>query len=193
MMRHVRLVAALAGRGLREMARMPGILAVIFLPGMGLYAVFTLVLPGGGSGGGLPRMHLAVVDEDRSPASRALAAALEQMSVRVRRDDETDQPLTQPSTRTLVERGKVSAALVIPAGYGGNLSSFEQGGPVVELVIDETQPAAGNILEGMLEMAAGMALFQMMDDALVQATGRRWLGFSAGAGHFRREYEWFWC
>jgi ABC-2 type transport system permease protein len=176
MMRHVRLVAALAGRGLREMARMPGILAVIFLPGMGLYAVFTLVLPGGGSGGGLPRMHLALVDEDRSPASHALAAALEQMSVSVRRDDGADQPLTQPSARTLVERGKVSAALVIPAGYGGNLFSFEQGGPVVELVIDETQPAAGNMLEGMLEMAAGMALFQMMDDALVQATGRRWLG-----------------
>lgn len=177
MMRHVRLVLLLAGWKLRTLARMPGILAVIFLPGMVLYAVFTMVLPtGNAGGGGLPQMRVALVDEDDSPASRSLVDALEKMSVHIRRELREGDALTRETAGWLVEKGHVSAALVIPAGYGANQFALDVGGARVELIIDETQPMAGDIIGGMLQMAAGMALFDMFDDAIAKLTGQHWLG-----------------
>ncbi len=176
-MRRIRLILILAGRQLLELSRMPGILAVIFVPGIVLYAIFTLVLPTGGGGGGMPQIKLAVVDHDDTSASQSLVAALDRMSVRVIAEDSEDQPIDEAGARYLVEKDRVAAALIVPPGYAAQLFNRDDPNAGVTLIVNQAQPMAGDIVEGMLQMAAGMALFDMMGDLLEQLTGRRLLGF----------------
>lgn len=173
MMRHLRLILTLAGRNLRELSRMPGVLAVIFVPGAVLYLVFTAVMPGGGGGsGGLPQLRLAVVDLDRSPASDRLSRTLAQMSVQVQTALSDGRPLDEAAAARLVEQGRVAAALIIPSGFSRRLFNFDAGGAPVDLIVDETQPMAQEMVAGMLQMAAGMAMLETASDLLAQLTGQ---------------------
>ncbi len=117
-----------------------------------------------------PIEHLptAVVDLDRSPASRTLLAKLhttKTFDFKYFLDDVN-------AVNLLVERGSVVGALIIPAHYGEQLSR----------PIGET-PSLSFILDGADPMAAGTALASMQ--GMVAAENQRvlagWIGEEAGA------------
>lgn len=173
-MRHLRLVLVIAGRGLREVSRMPGILAVIFVPGIVLYLIFTVIFVGGsGDKGGTttPKVVVAVVDRDQSVPSTRLIESMRKMSMRVVTTDRQGAPLDDAGARRLVEIRRASAGLIIPEGFGAHPAPNDPKNPGVELVIDETQPMEGQVVAGMLQMAAGMTLMEMVADAVRALTG----------------------
>lgn len=166
-MRSLRIVIALAGKQLRILFRLPAILAVLFVPGVVMYTIFTLIFSGPA---GRP-FRIAIVDEDQSAASRALVAALAEGNVvAVRTADESADgpPLTAELARRQIRgSGKYRVAVVIPQGYGlapNVLSGARHAG--VQLIYDETQPMEADAVLGMLQMAAGRQLFSTVFEPL---------------------------
>ena len=160
-MRSLRIVLILAAKELRILSRMPGILAVIFVPGIVMYAVFTKIFEGPA---GRP-FRVAVIDQDGTAESGKLIEALTKSNVSViRTEDEAEDgpPLTvETARRQIRKRGKYRVALVIPEGYGRapNIKSGDRH-EGVRLIFDESQQMEANAVAGMLQMAAGRRLFE---------------------------------
>jgi ABC-2 type transport system permease protein len=136
---------------------------VLVLPGAVLYTVFTLIFEGEA---GRP-FYVAVIDHDNSEASQRLIEMLKANEVRVVTHEENDPEqaeLTVESARKSIRReGLFRVAIVIPEGYGDAPTRLS-GGPHhgVDLYADMTQPMEAEIATGMIQMAAGRALFERM-------------------------------
>ncbi len=177
-MRSVRIIAALVGKQLRILSRMPAILLVIFLPGIVMYAVFTKIFEGSSSSGGGAGVtfKLGVLDLDESYASKALVSALEDAGVRVQTVDPTSAPAGQApedfAKRWVLGRGHADSALVIPAGFHASpvifMGDHHDG---VRLIYDESSPIQAQAIEGMLQMAAGRSLFESFKGLVTSVTG----------------------
>jgi len=166
-MRSLRIILVLAGKHVRILLRMRALLAVIFLPGIVLYTVFTFIFSGPA---GRP-FRVAVIDLDETVESRRLIEMLAKNNVVViRTEDEAPDgpPLTVESARELIrKKGKFRVALVIPKGYHdapNTLSGDDHKG--VEIHYDKTQDMEAQIVMGMVQMAAGRALFQRFQKVL---------------------------
>ena len=136
---------------------MPGILLVIFVPGIVMYSVFTKICEGPA---GRP-FKVAVIDRDDSAESHKLVEALEKSNVTVIREVEGVR-LTEDAAREQIrDDGKFRVALVIPEGF--SLAPNVMSGPAhkgVQLIHDETQAMEADAVLGMIQMAAGRRLFQ---------------------------------
>jgi len=172
-MRSLRIILALAGKQLRILSRLPAILLVLFVPGIVMYSIFTLIFAGPA---GRP-FRVAVIDEDQTPASRDLINALSQGGVvLVRTADESPDgpPLTPELARRQIRgRGKYRVALVIPKGYAeapNVLAGSRHKG--VQLIYDETQPMEAEAVLGMIQMAAGRQFFQTTFEPLMRMWSR---------------------
>lgn len=122
-----------------------------------LFALFfgTLFGSGGRGGGG---MRVAVVDEDDSPASRALVARLEKSpSLRVSRP-------TADAAREAVRHGDLTGFIVIPKGYGDRDGFFGGDPAVVQVGIDPSRRAEEGFLQGILTEAAYAGLQERFAD-----------------------------
>ena len=154
-MRSVRIIAALVGKQLRILSRMPAILLVIFLPGIVMYAVFTKIFEGPSSSGGGSGVtfKLGVLDLDESYASKALVSALEDAGVRVQTVDPTSAPAGQApedfAKRWVLRKGHADSALVIPEGFHASpvvfMGDHHDG---VRLIYDESSPIQAQAIEG---------------------------------------------
>ena len=151
-----------------------------FLLPVGLIAVFGLVMSSiGGGSGGMPRVSLWVVDQDRSVASRSLLAALSGSDmIRVR----TPQPDEAEETLSIVADGEASHLLVIESGYAGSPSAErlrlvrDPGRAMEDRVIGMSLTQAlmaegvgGDWGERLAEMFAGLG----MEGAALDEFGRR--------------------
>jgi ABC-2 type transport system permease protein len=102
---------------------------------------------GGGGGGKTSAVPVAVTDLDRSPISQQLLAALRadpQLALR---------ELPEPEAAALVRQGKLSLAVVLPAGFGAQAGRALFGaGPQPELTLhhDPSQGMALAMLRGLL-------------------------------------------
>lgn len=174
-MRSLRIICVLAGKHIRVLTRSPATLAVIFLPGIVLYTIFTAIFAGPA---GRP-FRVGVIDLDASPASQRLLKALASQNVRiVTTDNEASDgaALTIESAQEHIRhRGKFRVALVIPKGFGDApnvLSGVKHDGVIV--YYDRQEPIEADILIGMLQMAAGRDFFErtmgMMGGASSDAT-----------------------
>lgn len=166
-MRSLRIVFLLAGKHLLILSRMRAILLVVFLPGIVLYSIFTAIFSGPA---GRP-FKVAVVDLDNTPQSRQLIEMLEDNNVQVIRHDgdKPDSPiLTVERARSSIrDDGRFRVALVVPKGYGDapNAMAGERHHGV-EIHFDETQRMEAQIVMGMVQMAAGRALFEQFGSVL---------------------------
>lgn len=171
-MRSIRIIATLAGRHVRVLMRSPGTLAVIFLPSIVLYTIFTNIFAGPA---GRP-FRVAVIDEDQSAASKRLIKELSDQNVRiVRTENEAPDgtPLTaERAQQRIRESGKFRVALVIPEGFGEapNVMSGQRHRGVI-VYYDKLEPTESEILVGMLQMAAGREFFESMMRPITAATG----------------------
>ncbi len=162
-MRSLRIILLLAGKHLRILSRSRAVLAVIFLPGIVLYTIFTFIFTGPA---GRP-FRVAVIDQDGTPESHALVDALAQNNVRVilTENEEPDGvPLTAESAQEFIRaRGEYRVAIVIPPGYSKapNVLSGDRHQGVI-LYYDKLEPVEAEIVVGMLQMAAGRRFFETM-------------------------------
>lgn len=115
------------------------------------------------------RIPTAVVDQDRSPASRALAAAFvaDRTFAKVAEGDDAE------AASRLLERGAAAAALVIPPGFERDVN---RGTPTqVQLLVDGTDPnraqISGNAASQFL-LERGLALSMVRIRAVMAAQGR---------------------
>jgi ABC-2 type transport system permease protein len=100
------------------------------------------------------RMGIALVDEDQSPASKALAAKLAQHeSVRLVTSLAHGQTFDGGSAAQQVRRGDLTAYLILRPGFGESLRSFGQRGKKIELGIDPSRQAEAGFLQGMVTEA----------------------------------------
>lgn len=133
-------------------------------------ALFFGYVFGGGGGGGSNKMDIAVVDLDRSDASRKFVDDLAKDSALSVRQLETRE-----AGEEVVRKGQVTASVVVPQGFGEGTMFSGQGGLRLEAVVDPARKAEAGLLEGKLneigfrQMSRMFADPAVMDRNLVQA------------------------
>lgn len=111
-----------------------------------LFPVAQLVLLAGSTGRGIADLSIAVVDQDRSAASRRLILSLDnthELTVRY-------MPDAPDAFTDLIQRGQIVAALVIGRGYGANLETG-RAQPQVQLIVDGTSANVARTAEFAVE------------------------------------------
>ena len=121
-----------------QITRDPRTLALTFA-----MPVVQLFLLGYAATNDVRNVSLAVFDQDKSPASRALLDAYRAADYfRLEFDVNSESDL-----RALIDRGDARAGIVIPPDYGARVAAGPQGGAQVAFVIDGSDPTvAGTAL-----------------------------------------------
>jgi ABC-2 type transport system permease protein len=149
-----------------------------FIVPVAFFSIFAVIFAGQGKSS-TPTIAIAVVDEDGSDFSKKLVTTLEKdRSLRVTTmatGSTPGAPLTRKDAEALVRDGKVSAAIVFPAGLGGSFPSFSGDRPTVEVLADTSDPVAPQMLSGMLQ---GLAMTAAPDAMLKGGMGQliKWGG-----------------
>src|SRR6185295_9101512 len=114
---------------------------------------------------GAPKMSIAVVDEDKSAVSNALAEKLSaHANVRLVQTQADGQPYDRDSAAQSVRRGDLTAYLLLHPGFGESLRPFGQDGTKIELGIDPSRQAAAGFLQGIMMEAMFSILGQQVSD-----------------------------
>ena len=112
----------------------------------------------GSGGSGTTRVHVIVVDEDKSDASRRFVQALQEedsLKIQSAPDKTPDQPYDRATASDLVKTGDMSAAIVLPKGFGATFGSFEGDSVAVDLIQDKQRdPVAPQMVAGLMQKAA---------------------------------------
>ncbi len=166
MLRSARIILLLSGTQLRVLIRSRATAIFMLIPGIILYTIFTSIFSGAA---GRP-FRVAVIDQDHSPASQKLIEMLRANNVKVitHEGEDPEKPLlTEDSAReAILHEGLFRVALVIPKGYSESPTTFNDQHHGVDLIYDESQPLEAEIVSGMVQMAAGRALFEKLGGAL---------------------------
>jgi ABC-2 type transport system permease protein len=153
----MRVLLNLAGKDLKILVRdrfsMFWILAFPVVYALFFGAIFSDSGDGNGRGG----IQLAFVDQDGSEASAALIEGLsEHDSIRVERvaGERTVFLRSRDDARELVRKGRRTAYVLIPTGFGENPWALFAGGagdaPTIEVGVDPLRQAEAGFLQGLL-------------------------------------------
>lgn len=158
-------------------------LALSFVLPIAFFSIFAMVFSG--QRDTIPRVHLIVVDEDHSSASRDLARGLERegsLLVSTHPDAKEKGVLPADYTATTAEAsvkaGDAPVALIIPPGWGAHPVAFgpnASGEPKLELLSDQSDAIAPQIVNGLLQKAAMTSMPSSMANEGIQYT-EKYLG-----------------
>jgi len=124
-----------------------------------MIAVLFGAIFGGGGGARANKMPIVVVDEDRTEQSQAFARQL-----RGREALDVIEAPREEATQ-LVRRGKRSAAVVLPAGFGiAKQRVFSGTPPKIELLTDPSHKVEAGMLEGVLYEQSAQTLQTLLTD-----------------------------
>ncbi|MEX2273355.1 MAG: ABC transporter permease [Vicinamibacterales bacterium] len=131
--------------------------ALTFLLPVLFFSIFASVF-GGQGGDTTSSIRVAIVDEDRTDASRRIAGAFEkETALRLRKTadpDETDAaPLDRAAAEALVREGTVPVAVIIPAGTEQQIAGSGLVGVKLTLLADPSDPIAPQMVQGLLQKA----------------------------------------
>jgi ABC-2 type transport system permease protein len=126
-------ILALMRKELLHIVRDRRTLAVMFL-----MPIIQLVLMGYAATTDIERLRTAILDRDKSPASRELVEAYRASNY----FDVVHYVASEQELERLVDAGDARAGLVIPAGYGREVVAGRQG--QVSVVIDGSDPSVAN-------------------------------------------------
>lgn len=129
-----------------------------FLLPVVFFSIFALVF--GGRRDSTAKIPVAVADEDHSPVSRRLIAALRaepglDVHTTARAAGAArgapEVALTRARATQLVHDGTWTVALVLPAGLDTSVARFDQQGAAIELLADPSDPVAPPTVAGLLQ------------------------------------------
>jgi ABC-2 type transport system permease protein len=156
------LIFAIVRTAIAGLRRDRAALALSFVLPVAFFTIFAVIF--GGQHDTVPRVHVIVVDEDHSAASRNLARGLQREGslVVTTRPESKDKgrpapDYTRATAEAAVKAGEVPVALIIPAGWGQHPVAFggSQGKAAeIELLNDQSDSIAPQVVSGMLQKAA---------------------------------------
>ena len=141
------------------------VLALTFLLPIIFFSIFASVF---NQRGGTSRIRVVIADLDRSELSQAIVKALQAevgLSVRVtENDDGTGPVIDRELAETLVKRGGVPVAIVLPKGLGERGLFFDRtpDAPKILLLADVSDPIAPQMVQGLLQKVAFTAMPETM-------------------------------
>jgi ABC-2 type transport system permease protein len=165
------LIWNVARTALIALKRDRGAMVLSFVLPLAFFSIFAVIF--GGEHDTTPRVTLIVVDQDKSEASESLVRALEQDgSLWVHRTPVTSKGVpsgpeyTAATAEAAVKAGDAPVALIIPAGFGQHPIAFgpEAGGSTLELLNDQSDTIAPQIVVGLLQKAAMTSMPSAMAD-----------------------------
>ena len=143
-----------------------------FVLPLAFFSIFAVIF--GKSNSSTPTVKLIVVDQDQSRASRALVSGLKNESSLVvmmkPSSEKKDAPplpdYTAATAETAVKAGDAPVALIIPAGFGQHPIAFgpDAGGSTLELLNDQSDTIAPQIVVGLLQKVAMTSMPSAMAD-----------------------------
>ncbi len=149
-----------------------GALVLSFVLPLAFFSIFAVIF--GRQGGGTPTVKLIVVDQDQSQASAALVKGLQSESslVVMMKPEAKSKSAPAPADYTAataeaaVKAGDAPVALIIPAGFGQHPIAFgpDAGGSTLELLNDQSDTIAPQIVVGLLQKAAITSMPSAMAD-----------------------------
>jgi ABC-2 type transport system permease protein len=166
------LILDVARTALTALKRDRGALVLSFVLPIAFFSIFAVIF--GKQNGSTPKVKLIVVDEDRSESSRDLVKGLmSESSLVVRTSPAAEKknapppaPYTAATAEAAVKAGDVPVALVIPQGFGQHPIAFgpDGSGSTIELLNDQSDTIAPQIVMGLLQKAAMTAMPASMAD-----------------------------
>ena len=160
-------------------------LVLSFVVPIAFFSIFAVIF--GGQRDTVPKIKLIGVDEDQSSASRQLVKGLESegsLTVSTKPAPTKDQPqpvdYTAATAEAAVTAGDVSVALIVPHGFGDHPISFGPGseGTAIELLNDQSDAIAPQMVAGLLQKAAMTAMPEAMAEQGMKYAGQYLGGFT---------------
>jgi ABC-2 type transport system permease protein len=141
-----------------------------FILPLAFFSIFAVIF--GGEHDSTPKVHVIVVDEDKSQASQDLVKGLEKETSLVvttapaskRKNAPQPADYTAATAEAAVVAGDVPVALIVPKGFGQHPISFgpDAEGSTVQLLNDQSDTIAPQIVSGLLQKAAITAMPAVM-------------------------------
>jgi ABC-2 type transport system permease protein len=165
------LIFNVARTALIALKRDRGAMVLSFVLPLAFFSIFAVIF--GGQHDSTPRVTLIVVDQDKTQASENLIRALEQDgSLWVHRSPVTKKgapsgpDYTAATAEAAVKAGDAPVALIIPEGFGQHPIAFGPGtgGSTLELLNDQSDAIAPQIVVGLLQKAAITSMPSSMAD-----------------------------
>ena len=165
------MIFNVARTALIALKRDRGAMVLSFVLPLAFFSIFAVIF--GGQHDSTPRVTLIVVDQDKSEASESLVRALEQDgSLWVHRSPVTNKGVrsgpdyTAATAEAAVKAGDAPVALIIPQGFGQHPIAFgpDSGGSTLELLNDQSDAIAPQIVVGLLQKAAMTSMPSAMAD-----------------------------
>jgi ABC-2 type transport system permease protein len=164
------LILNIARTALIALRRDRGALVLSFVLPLSFFSIFAVIF--GSEHDTTPKVHVIVVDEDRSEASQDLVKAMKKESSLVvatapaAKSKNAPQPAdyTATTAEAAVQAGDAPVALVIPSGFGKHPMAFgpDAEGSAVELLNDQSDTIAPQMVMGLLQKDAMTAMPAVM-------------------------------
>jgi len=179
------LILHVAKTALTALRRDRGALVLSFVLPLAFFSIFAVIF--GGQHDSTPKVNLIVVDEDRSEASQDLVKALKSEKSLVvktkpaaeKKNAPAPADYTAETAEVAVKAGDAPVALIIPQGFGQHPIAFgpEGGGSELQLLNDQSDSIAPQIVVGLLQKAAMTAMpASMADEGMKYAD--KYVGFT---------------
>ncbi|HTX77484.1 MAG TPA: ABC transporter permease [Terracidiphilus sp.] len=161
----------MARTALIALRRDRGAMVLSFVLPLAFFSIFAVIF--GRENNSTPKVTLIVVDQDKSDASENLIRALEQDgSLWVHRSPVTQKgapsgpDYTAATAEAAVKAGDAPVALIVPQGFGQHPIAFgpNSGGSTLELLNDQSDTIAPQIVVGLLQKAAMTSMPSAMAD-----------------------------
>lgn len=166
------MILDVARTALIALKRDRGALVLSFVLPIAFFSIFAVIF--GRQSQSTPKVKLIVVDEDQSEVSRELVKGLMSESSLVVRTSPAAEKKNAPApaaytaaaAEAAVKAGDAPVALVIPRGFGQHPIAFgpDGGGSTIELLNDQSDTIAPQIVMGLLQKAAMTAMPAAMAD-----------------------------
>jgi ABC-2 type transport system permease protein len=176
------LILNIARTALLALKRDRGALVLSFVLPLAFFSIFAVIF--GGQHDSTPKVHVIVVDEDKSEASQDLVKALQKESSLVvstkpeaKNKNAPPADYTAATAEAAVQAGDAPVALVIPKGFGQHPIAFgpDADASAVQLLNDQSDAIAPQIVVGLLQKSAMTAMPAVMAEQGMQ-TAEKYIG-----------------
>ncbi len=162
-------------------------LALSFILPIAFFSIFAVIF--GGRHDSQSKISVILVDEDQSQASHQLTQALEREGALTITTHPSSKPkqaqppdYTAATAEDAVKAGDAPVALIIPRGWGANPIAFNsaggQSGPTLQLLNDQSDTIAPQMVAGLLQKAAMTAMPLTMAEQGMKYTEKYIGGFT---------------
>lgn len=157
------MILSIARTALVSLRRDRASLALTFVLPVAFFSIFAVIF--GNQRDTTPRVTAIVVDQDHSEASQQLVQALEkETSLNIltthSAQGKAAAPYTAATAEAAVKAGDAPVALIVPKGFGAHPMAFgpDSSATAIQLLNDQSDPIAPQVVAGLLQKAAMTAM-----------------------------------